>query len=81
MSHATLTRLKRDLKRRGITQTQVAEAAAVGRTLVVHVLAGRAKSQNVVNTAKRLLAEHQHGREKLAAAPEPEGVLESTAAP
>jgi hypothetical protein len=28
----------------------------VGRTLVVHVLAGRAKSQNVIDTIKRLLA-------------------------
>lgn len=57
MSHATLARLKKQLKSRGITQDQVAQAAGVGRTLVVHVLAGRAKSQNVVDTVKRLLAE------------------------
>jgi len=39
------------------THDQIAAAAGVGRTLVVHVLAGRAKSQNVVDTMKRLLAE------------------------
>jgi hypothetical protein len=49
--------LKRQLKARKITHDQVALAAGVGRTLVVHVLAGRAKSQNVVDTVKRLLAE------------------------
>jgi hypothetical protein len=53
--------LKRQLKSRGITHDQVAQAASVGRTLVVHVLAGRAKSQNVVDTVKRLLAEARNG--------------------
>lgn len=59
MSHRTLARLKRELKARRITHDQVAEAARVGRTLVVHVLAGRAKSQNVVDTVKRMLAESE----------------------
>jgi transcriptional regulator with XRE-family HTH domain len=57
VSHGTLARLKKQLKARGITHERVAEAAGVGRTLVVHVLAGRAKSANVVATAKRLLIE------------------------
>lgn len=56
MSHDSLARLKRKLKRHGITQDEVAREAGVGRTLVVHVLAGRAKSANVVATVKRLLA-------------------------
>jgi transcriptional regulator with XRE-family HTH domain len=57
VSHDTLQRLKRQLKKQGITHDQVASAANVGRTLVVHVLAGRAKSSNVVATVKRLLAD------------------------
>jgi len=63
VSHSTLPRprpgLKKELKSHGITHDQVATAANVGRTLVVHVLAGRAKSANVVATAKRLIAERQ----------------------
>jgi hypothetical protein len=35
----------------------VAEEAGVSKFLVSHVLAGRAKSQNVMNAAKRLLAD------------------------
>lgn len=61
MSHITLARLKKQLKVHRITHDQVAQAANVGRTLVVHVLAGRAKSQNVVDTVKRLLAEARNG--------------------
>lgn len=57
MSRDTLQRLKRQLKRVGITHERVAAEAGVGRTLVVHVLAGRAKSANVVATVKRLIAE------------------------
>lgn len=62
MSHRTLARLKKQLKAHRITHDRVAKAADVGRTLVVHVLAGRAKSQNVIDTAKRLLAEAEHAR-------------------
>jgi predicted transcriptional regulator len=50
-------RIKKLLKSVGITQDQVAEAAGVGRTCVSHVLSGRLKSANVVETARRLLAE------------------------
>jgi len=67
VNHATLAdlegqikrgqRLKRQLRQAGITHDQVAEAAGVGRTTVVHVLAGRGKSENVLAAAKRLLAE------------------------
>lgn len=56
MSHVTLLRLKRQAKRLGITHDRIAAEAQVGRTLVVHVLAGRSKSQNVVATVKRLIA-------------------------
>jgi transcriptional regulator with XRE-family HTH domain len=49
-------RLKRQLKRAGITQDTLADAAGIGRTAVCHVLAGRATSSNVLATAKRLLA-------------------------
>jgi len=77
----SLARLKASLHRAGITQQQVALAAGVVVPTVCHVLAGRAVSANVVGTAKRLLAAHQNGAEKLAAPSGPAGVLESTAAP
>jgi DNA-binding LacI/PurR family transcriptional regulator len=44
------------LQRRGILHKTVAAEAGVSKFLVSHVLAGRAKSQNVVNTMKRLTA-------------------------
>lgn len=53
----SLARLKRRLQRAGIAQGQVATEAHVTKFMVCHVLAGRAKSRNVVTTAKRLLAE------------------------
>ena len=56
-ARAALAKLKGRLKAAGITHDEVATAASVGRTLVVHVLAGRAKSENVVQTIKRLLDE------------------------
>jgi len=52
----TLARLKRALQTRGILQKAVAEEAGVSKFQVSHVLAGRAKSQNVVDTVKRMLA-------------------------
>lgn len=57
MGHVTLLRLKRTLKRVGVTQTQVAHAAGVSRTMVVHTLAGRTTSRKVLDTARRLIAE------------------------
>jgi hypothetical protein len=57
VSHVTLARLKSKSKRLRITNDRIADEAGVGRTLVVHVLAGRAKSANVVKTIKRLIAE------------------------
>ena len=59
MSHVTLTRLKRQAKRLGITHDRIAAEAHVGRTLVVHVFAGRAKSKNVLRTVRRMIAEIQ----------------------
>lgn len=56
VSHSSAGRLKNQARRYGVTQDQIAEAARVGRTLVSHVFAGRAKSGNVVATARRLIA-------------------------
>ena len=56
MSHVSLVNLKRQAKRYGITQDEIASAASVGRSLVAHVFAGRAKSANVVAVARRLVA-------------------------
>ena len=56
MSHVSLVNLKRQAKRYGITQDDIASAASVGRSLVSHVFAGRAKSLNVVVVARRLVA-------------------------
>jgi transcriptional regulator with XRE-family HTH domain len=55
----TLARLRRRLKRLGISQKAVAQEAGVSKFLVSHVLAGRAKSANVVAAALRLLAERR----------------------
>jgi transcriptional regulator with XRE-family HTH domain len=54
----TIARLKRQLKRARITHERVAERAGVDRTMVVHVLSGRARSAKVVAAAYGLLAEH-----------------------
>jgi transcriptional regulator with XRE-family HTH domain len=59
VSHVNVARLKRQLKRSRITHDQVAARAGVTRTMVVHVLAGRAKSAKVVAAAVGLLAEKQ----------------------
>lgn len=56
MSHVSLVNLKRQAKRYGVTQDDIASAASVGRSLVSHVFAGRAKSLNVVAVARRLVA-------------------------
>jgi predicted transcriptional regulator len=61
-TRTTLHRIKRAAKWRGITQIQIAEAAAVTRQHVCHVLAGRVKSRAVISTAKRLIAEHDAAR-------------------
>jgi len=53
--------LKRQAKRYGITQDDIAAAASVGRSLVSHVFAGRAKSSNVVAEARRLVAARRAG--------------------
>lgn len=52
-----LAELKSACKRHGITQDRIAEAAGVTRPLVVNVFAGRSTSRNVVETARRLVAE------------------------
>lgn len=51
-----VTQLKRRLKRRGITQEQVAREAKVDRTMVNKVLNARAKSRPVTFVIERLLA-------------------------
>ena len=49
MNKRTLARLKRRLRKRGYTQEQVAQAAGVTRTMVNHVINGRARSQRVLD--------------------------------
>lgn len=56
---STLTQLKRRLKRHGITQDRVATEAKVTRTMVNHVLNGRAKSRFVTAAINRLLADRE----------------------
>jgi len=53
---ATLARLAVELKRHAITHHRLADEAAVSRTMISHVLAGRTTSRNVVGTARRLIA-------------------------
>jgi transcriptional regulator with XRE-family HTH domain len=55
VSHVTVPDLKAELKKHGITQDRVAKAAGVSRTMVAHLLAGRTKSANVVETAQKLI--------------------------
>jgi transcriptional regulator with XRE-family HTH domain len=50
-------RLKQQLKRARISQERIGDAAGVTRTMVNHVLNGRAKSQKVMAAIERLLAE------------------------
>jgi len=57
VSTRTLARLKKDVKRLGITQDQVAARADVSRTHVSHVLAGRFTSAPVLEAARALIAE------------------------
>lgn len=55
-----VARLKRQLKRARITHDVVAARAGVTRTMVVHVLAGRAVSAKVIAAAVGLLAEKEY---------------------
>lgn len=52
-----LAQLKRALQTHGVPQTRVAVEAGVSKFMVCHVLAGRAKSANVVAVTRRLIAE------------------------
>ncbi len=65
VSHVSLVNLKRQAQRYGITQDDIASSASVGRSLVSHVPAGRAKSLNVVAVARRLVAERRAGEPRL----------------
>ena len=56
-SPRTLLRLKRQLHRRRITQDQIAWEARVHRTMVNHVLNGRARSRHVMAAIETLLGE------------------------
>jgi transcriptional regulator with XRE-family HTH domain len=51
----SLVRLKRQLQRHGITQDRIADEANVSRTMVNHVVNGRAKSRKVMAAIERLL--------------------------
>lgn len=53
----TLVQLKKKLKRVRLTQDVIAREAKVDRTMVNHVLNGRAKSRPVMFVIERLLAE------------------------
>jgi hypothetical protein len=53
--------LKKRLKNAGIKHIHVAAAAHVGESCVSHVLAGRLKSANVIEAARRLLREASNG--------------------
>lgn len=57
LTRATLARLRGDLDKYGIRHYRVADAAGVTKFMVSHVLAGRAKSANVVGHVRRLIAE------------------------
>ena len=57
MSTRKLARLRRELKRCGITHAMVAAAVPVTPSHVSHVLAGRFTSRPVLDAAARLLAE------------------------
>ncbi len=56
-----LARLKRQLKARGIGYAMVAAEAGVRETHVCNVLAGRDKSQRVVEAIRRLLEKAENG--------------------
>ena len=63
VSAVTLARIAADLRRYGITHTVVAAEATktsprghVSRSMIVHTLAARTKSANVLATARRLIA-------------------------
>lgn len=56
VSQRALGRLKRRLKRMGISQDAVADESNVSRPMVNHVLNGRAKSRKVIAACQRLLA-------------------------
>lgn len=57
----TVTRIKRELKKRGITQDKLAILAGVTRTCVNHYLNGRRGSPRVKAVVDRLLGTEDHG--------------------
>lgn len=59
VSQRTIAKIKRQLKRAGISQDEVAVAADVTRTMVNHVVNGRAKSRKVIEAIDRLLHERE----------------------
>ena len=56
-----MTRKKRELKKRGITQDQLAILAGVTRTCVNHYLNGRRGSPKVKAVVDRLLGTEEQG--------------------
>jgi len=79
-SNGSLARLKRRLQKAGIRQQTVAEAAGVTKVHVCNVLAGRDQSQKVVETAKRLLADHQNGAQEPGEGRPTRGILQNAGA-
>lgn len=65
---AKLARLKRRLKRRGITQIAVAARAGVTKVHVCNVLNGRDPSAPVLRAAKELIAESLDAQRSMAPA-------------
>ena len=59
VSQTALARLKRRLKRLGITQDEIADEINVTRPMVNHVLNGRAKSRKVLAACERLVVERR----------------------
>lgn len=56
MNNTNTKRLRKQLRKHGVTLREVAAVAQVGIPHVCHVLAGRYTSANVVGVARSLLA-------------------------
>lgn len=76
-----IQRLRNRLKAYGISQQAVAAAAGVSPVHVCNVLAGRDKSQKVLDTVNRLLADPPNGAGTPAGDGSTRGVLETGEVP
>jgi transcriptional regulator with XRE-family HTH domain len=80
VSAGTVLQLKKQLKQAKITQDEVAAEAGVGRTMVVHFLAGRYGSDRVRTAAEKLLAGRRRLRRRGSSDPHPQTAREGAAA-